>query len=140
MINYFQYFEDILNFQTSLIFRGHPRRENNPRGKKDVVYTALVANGTVSELYIEIQNGGDIKGDDFFVHVVPPMKGLKKNGTGRGEIGMLDWCSHQHSRGFFSNGDVRMIFLIYASCHFHIYFHFRFSFLNLYSINSTSAC
>ncbi len=82
-----------------------------------MVYTALVGNGTVSELYIESPNGIDTKGEDFFVHVVPPMKGAKKNGIGRGEVGILDWCTHQHSRGFFNNGDVCMIFLIHASCH-----------------------
>jgi hypothetical protein len=34
------------------------------------------------------------------------MKGKKKDGIGRGEIGMIDWCSEQKSRKFFSPGDL----------------------------------
>jgi hypothetical protein len=75
-----------------------------------VVYTALVANGTVSELYIQSPTGFDFRGEDYFIHVIPPMKGKKKNGIGRGEIGMLDWCAEEHSRKFLSSGDLGMNF------------------------------
>ena len=71
-----------------------------------MVYTALVANGTVSELYIQSSAGQELRGEDFLVHVIPPMKGKKKDGIGRGEIGMIDWCSEQKSRKFFSPGDL----------------------------------
>jgi hypothetical protein len=71
-----------------------PRRLNMPRGKKDVVYTALVANGTVSKLYIEAPDGKSVRKEK-------PLK--------RGETGMIDWCSEQFSEKFLFAGDLVLV-------------------------------
>jgi hypothetical protein len=36
------------------------------------------------------------------------MKGKKKDGLGRGEIGMIDWCAEEHASKFFYKGDICM--------------------------------
>jgi len=88
---------------------GRPRRRNEPRGIKDVVYVALVGNGTVSPLYVETPHGADLRGTDHFLRVIPPMKGKKKDGVGRGEIGMLDWVAEQVQSGFLVPGDLVLV-------------------------------
>jgi len=88
---------------------GRPRRRNEPRGIKDVVYIALVGNGTVSPLYVETPHGADLRGTDHFLRVIPPMKGKKKDGVGRGEIGMLDWVAEQVQSGFLVPGDLVLV-------------------------------
>jgi hypothetical protein len=54
--------------------------ENHPRGQKDVVYTCLVGNGTVSKLYIETTKGVSFTTSDLHVSILPSM-GNKKVGA-----------------------------------------------------------
>lgn len=88
-----------------------------PRGQKDVVYTTLVGNGTLSKLYIQSPVGVDIKGADYNVHVLPPAeKKKKKDDIGRGEQGMINWVEFQLSDKFFFAGDLGAF-----SIHFYSY-------------------
>lgn len=91
---------------------GQPRRPSPKRGYGLIVYTVLVANGSVGPLYVETMNAKFPL--DLFSSSDMHIEYISKKAAGRGELGMCKFLDHAFKNKTLQRGDIGKFVFIFG--------------------------